>query len=160
MNTADIVALVIIVVFAGLGALMGFTRGLFSFFGVYFGAKFAASMTIGMQGAAGGGKYLQVFIGIALIGIVVGFLFYGATKFQPMEALDSVFGAVFGLMMGWGIAHAIFHYYLFFNNANNFAVQIYNGQLAMAVHDVAPWQNFMNRMERFRKPDLDSPTAF
>ena len=93
MNNADIITIVIIVACTALGAIFGFTRGIFSFAGAFMGVRVAIA-----QSAAGApaNKYLGLLFGIFAIGVIVGFLFYGATRFSPIDAMDGVFGSQWG----------------------------------------------------------------
>jgi hypothetical protein len=150
MNNADIVGIGIIVVFTALGAILGFTRGMGGFLGVFFGCKMAE-----MQFAAGApaNKYLMYFAGISLAGYLVGFLFYNASKFTPIESMDGVFGAILGFCAGWGIAFGIFHYYAHYLPDSSFYALIYEGRYARGIYDVAPYTEFMRRMDPLRNPD-------
>ena len=150
MNNADILAVLLIILFTAAGAFLGFTRGLFSFLGVFFGCKFAAMQA---QGGAPANKFLGILFGCIIVGVVVGFLFYGATKFTPMDAMDNVFGAIFGFLFGWGVCYGIFYYYDFFKPDSPFTQMIRTGKVALPVYEIKPWAEFMRRMEKFRNPD-------
>lgn len=154
MNKADIIGIILIVCFTGIGAFLGFTRGLAGFLGIFFAAQFAFQGVAEPVVEGSANKCLWTFIGISVGLLVVGFLFYGATHFTPMEAMDQVFGAIFGFLMGWGVAYFTFHYYLIFQNSSEFAVLIWDGRTARAIHDIAPYAQFMGKMDRFRNPHL------
>ena len=150
MNNADITGIAIIIAFTGLGAILGFTRGIAGFLGVFFACKAAE-----MQFAAGApaNKYLMYFLGISLAGYVVGILFYNASKFTPLESMDGVFGAIFGFCAGWGMAYGIFHYYAHYLPDSKFYAMIYEGRFARGIYEVAPYKEFMRRMDPLKNPD-------
>ena len=146
-TSADMIAIILIIICALLGAMLGFTRGIFGFAGIYMGATYAA------KNAADGNKYLTLLFGIFAGALVVGFLFYGSTRFTPMEAMDPVFGAILGFLIGWGACHGIFHYYVQYHPEAPFYAKIYDGKFAMDIHDIRPYQEMMNRTEGLRHPD-------
>jgi len=149
MTQADYLCIGLIVLFLGIGAVIGFTRGLAGFLGIYFGCTYAS------RNATEGNKYLMLAFGIFAGALILGFLFYGATRFTPIDAMDAVFGAIFGILIGWGAAHAVLHYYVAYNNDTKFYADIYNGAFAMDIHDIRPYQEIMNRTDELRHPDPD-----
>jgi len=149
MTSADYTCLVIIIICVLLGAAIGFTRGIFGFMGIYFGASLAA------KSAPDGDKYLMTAFGIFAVVFIVGFLFYGSTRFSPLEAMDPVFGALFGFLMGWGICHVMLHYYVAFHNEAPYYAEIYRSSFAMDIHDIRPYQEVMNRTTGLRHPEPD-----
>lgn len=150
MNNADIATIAILVICTAVGAIFGFSRGIFSFAGAFMGVRMAIAQS---NAGAPSGKFLGLLFGLFAIGLIVGFMFYGATKFTPIDAMDSVFGAIFGLLMGWSFIVGIFYHVQVYKPATPFSQMIQKGNISSYFYEIKPWYKMMNGTTTLRKPD-------
>lgn len=148
MNIADYTAIVIIAACIGIGITIGSIRGLAIFLGIFFAFQFA-----GTQIQKGLGHYVGVWLGVAVIISVVGFLLYGSTRITLIDSLEGVFGAVLGLCAGWGIVKFIFTLYIVFQPQHPFTGTILSSMTGWDIYTVSPVMELLNRTENLRKPN-------
>ncbi len=150
MNSADITGLGIIILFVALGYFMGSVRSLTAMLGIIAAFKVADQL---YAGGAAKNTYVFAFLGITILGAVVGALFYGRTRTTFIESMEGVFGAVFGLVVGWGIARFIFSVTMFYNLQTPFAHAIASGAFSMDIYTVSPLKFILESTTTLRNPN-------
>jgi hypothetical protein len=146
MNAADIVGLVIIILFSAMGVFTGSIRCIISFVGLLVASNVTGRMLA--QGTTQGafvGTFLGIFVGISLLGA----LFYGYTKATLIESMEGMIGFFFAFMIGWGVARFVFTIFLYFKPESNFALMITPSALiAWDIYKVSPYLTFMDLTKR------------
>jgi len=149
MNMADIVGIVVIIVFTATGYFMGAIRSLASMLGVVFAFQVADSLYAKQAPA---NTYEMAFLGIFILATVIGALVYGKTRITLIESLEGIFGGILGLVTGWGIARFIFSVTLFYNKDSEFARQIASGAISMDIYLITPLAFMMDSTTSLRNP--------
>jgi len=151
LNGADIVAILLIIVFGAVGSVLGSIRTLIIFLGMFF----AYSLTNGMisgEDIAPKMNYIGTYLGIFIGSIVIALLVYGYSKATIIESMEGVFGFILGALTGWGIAKFIFTIFLVYHSDTSFAAMIGSGTIAWQVFNVGPYQAFLDRTKDLREP--------
>lgn len=154
MNGIGVIGVVIIIVFAALGSINGSIRSIVSFIGVYVAFMVTDRM---VASGASSSSYMWSFIGIFAGITIAGFLLYGATRMHLVDAFEGVIGAIFGFMIGWGIARFMMSYIVFYMPESVQAMQVLDqSSLAWTIYYVSPYQDLMNNptIYSLRKPSL------
>ena len=97
-------------------------------------------------GELDGNVYLLTFIGIVLAFTIGGFLIYGATRIQPIESFEGVFGFLMGGALGWGIARFIFVYIVFYLGPESawYGQIMDNSAIAWDIYLISPYYYLVN----------------
>jgi hypothetical protein len=149
MNSADILGILVIVIFAALGYFMGTIRSLASMLGMIAAFKVADSL---YAKAAPANTYEMAFIGVFILATIVGVLFYGKTRVTLIESMEGIFGGILGVVTGWGIARFIFSVTLFYNRDSDFARLVASGMISMNIYMVSPLAFMMESTTSLRDP--------
>ncbi len=119
MNWLDLVWLIIIIFFLIRGAMKGLFREIFGLLGVFVGLIVAVnySQEVGniIRGeitslspqVAKGISFAIIFVGIALIGGLIGLVFHGMSGYAPVKAIDRGGGLILGLLEGGVVCSVI-----------------------------------------------------
>jgi len=119
MNWLDVVWLIIIVFFLVRGAMKGLFREIFGLLGVFVGLIVAVnySQEVGniIRGEitrlspqiAKGISFAIIFVGIALIGGLIGLVFHGMSRHAPVKGIDRGGGLILGLLEGGAVCSVI-----------------------------------------------------
>jgi len=156
MEVGGILGISIMVIFTALGTLHGTLRSFFAFIGIYVAFLFTKGM-LPPVGTASSTMYVMAFVGIFAAVTVGGFLLYGATRLEPIEALEGVLGFILGMMTGWGFAKFVFSYFVAFSPQSQIAQQAtMYGSIAWNIFTVAPYYDIMNipLLQNLRKPKI------
>ncbi len=119
MNWLDVVWLIVIAFFLVRGAMKGLFRELFGLLGVFVGlivaVKYSEEVANAIRGqvatlspqVAKGISFAIIFIGIALIGGLIGLVFYKMLKDSPAKGIDRVGGLILGVLEGGVVCSVI-----------------------------------------------------
>ncbi len=119
MNWLDVVWLIVIVFFLVRGAMKGFFREIFGLLGVFVGLIVAVNYSQGVGNiirgeitrlspqVAKGISFAIIFVGIALIGGLIGLVFHGMSKYSPVRGIDRGGGLILGLLEGGVVCSVI-----------------------------------------------------
>jgi hypothetical protein len=149
MNTADILGILVIIIFVALGYFMGTIRSLASMLGVIAAFKVADNLYLTH---APKNTYEMAFLGVFIGATIVGALFYGKTRITLLESMEGIFGAILGLVTGWGIARFIFSVALFYNMDTDFARLVATGTISMDIYLITPLAFMMQNTTELRDP--------
>ena len=149
MNIPDVIVILCIAVFSGLGIMFGTVRSAGALFGVVLAFRIAENFL-----NRGQTNYVLVFLGIVTGCTIIGFLVYGATRFHPMEVMEGAFGAAIGFVVGWSIARFIFHVAFMFHPDSPFAQAIYASALGMSVYDITPIRRILEVGDPLMHPKI------
>ncbi|MEW6201269.1 MAG: hypothetical protein AB1546_04790, partial [bacterium] len=149
MNIADIVVIISIAVFTGLGIMFGSVRSAGALIGVVLASRIAENYL-----SKGQTSYIFIFLGVVAGCTVIGFLAYGATRFHPIEVMEGAFGAAMGFAVGWGIARFIFHVAFMFHPDSSLAQAVYASALGMSVYDIAPIRKILEIGDPLMHPKI------
>ena len=112
MNWLDVVWLIVIVFFLVRGAMKGLFREIFGLLGVFVGLIVAVNYSQGVGNIirgeitrlspqiAKGISFAIIFVGIALIGGLIGLVFHGMSRSSPVKGIDRGGGLILGLLEG------------------------------------------------------------
>ena len=112
MNWLDVVWLIVIVFFLIRGAMKGLFREIFGLLGVFVGLLVALNysgevgniiggeITILSPQVAKGISFAIIFVGIALIGELIGQIFRGMSKYSTVKGIDRGGGLILGGLEG------------------------------------------------------------
>jgi hypothetical protein len=151
MNLADLTGVMVIVIFVAIGYFMGTIRSVASMLGVIAAFKVADALYVQHADA---NKYCMTFLGIYLLATIIGILFYGKTRTTLIDALEGVFGAIAGLVVGWGMARFIFSVALFYNGTSEFAHLVSTGLVSMDIYMISPLAFMMDNTTSLRNPKI------
>jgi hypothetical protein len=149
MNMADIVGILVIIIFTALGYFMGSIRTLASMLGVIFAFKVADGLYANHATAS---TYGWSFIGIYVLATVVGMLIYGKTRITLIESMEGIFGGILGIVVGWGMARFIYSVALFYNMDSEFARLVASGSVSMEIYMITPLAFMMDSTTSLRNP--------
>lgn len=119
MNWLDVVWLIVIVFFLIRGAMKGLFREIFGLLGVFVGLIVAVNYSQGVGNIirgeitslspqiAKGISFAIIFVGIALIGGLIGLVFHGMSKSSPVKGIDRGGGLILGLLEGGVVCSVI-----------------------------------------------------
>lgn len=119
MNWLDVVWLIVIVFFLVRGAMKGFFREIFGLLGVFVGLIVAVNYSQGVGNiirgeitrlspqVAKGISFAIIFVGIALIGGLIGLVFHGISRSSPVKGIDRGGGLILGLLEGGVVCSVI-----------------------------------------------------
>ncbi|TEU03510.1 CvpA family protein [Candidatus Aerophobetes bacterium] len=119
MNWLDVVWLIVIVFFLVRGAMKGFFREIFGLLGVFVGLIVAVNYSQGVGNIirgeitrlspqiAKGISFAIIFVGIALIGGLIGLVFHGMLRSSPVKGIDRGGGLILGLLEGGVVCSVI-----------------------------------------------------
>jgi len=148
MNVASIVGIGIIFFITAIGTLQGSIRTLASLLGMVIAYQVTNNIYHNQvaQEQMNKSPYLWTFIGIFVAFTIAGYLIYGATKIQPIESFEGVFGFIFGLVCGWGIARFIFLYIVLYIGPESawYSQILDNSSLANDIYIVSPYYYLIN----------------
>ncbi len=119
MNWLDVVWLIVIAFFLVRGAMKGFFREIFGLLGVFVGLIVAVNYSQGVGNIirgeitrlspqiAKGISFAIIFVGIALIGGLIGLVFHGMSRSSPVKGIDRGGGLILGLLEGGAVCSVI-----------------------------------------------------
>ena len=149
MNSADILGVLVIIIFTAMGYFMGTIRSLASMLGVIFAFQVADGLYANQATA---NTYTMAFLGIFVGATIIGMLIYGKTRITLIESMEGIFGCILGLVTGWGFARFIFSVALFYNKDSDFARQIASGAISMDIYLITPLAFMMDSTTSLRNP--------
>jgi len=112
MNWLDVIWLIIIIFFLIRGVMKGLFREIFGLLGIFIGLIVAVNYSEEVGNIIRGEItslspqiakliiFAIIFVGIALIGGLIGLIFHGMSKYSPVKGIDRGGGLILGLLEG------------------------------------------------------------
>ena len=149
MNTADILGISIFIIFISTGYFMGTIRSIASMLGVIFASKIVDQMFLNHASQS---AYILAFLGIFIGFTVVGMIIYGRSRITLVESMEGVFGAIAGLVIGWGVARFAYSVSVLYNPTGEFCSLIAMGMIARDIYNITPLAFMIDSTYSLRNP--------